>query len=174
MKLITLLAFVFACSFSSCVSSKVLEKPAYINNETVNLPNEKANNITIVCVSMAGEKGLYEKIAQNVQAYLSARNIASDMLFFDATENTAAVNKRIHQSTKGYYLIFEKTNTSYQKDELNNEMMVKQLPCSLQKSTGERIADIRIGISNNSTDERLGKTIAGLVTEFLSKKSLLN
>lgn len=157
----------------SCATTQVAEKPAYINNEIVRLPNEKASNITIVSVSMKDDKSVYEKIAQDIQAYLNKKNIPSDMLFFDATQPVNEVNARIHQSTKTYYLILEKMNTSYQKDEMNNDFIVKQMPCSLQKSTGERIADINIGIDRYSGSNKMAGTIASLITGYLSKKNLL-
>ena len=173
MKYLLCISLLLSVALQSCVTTKVAEKEAYINNEAVKMPNEKATDITIVCVSMKEDKAVYEKIAQDIQGFLNKRNVPSDMLFFDATESLPTVNARIHQSSKKYYLVVEKMNSNYQKDEMNNDFIVKQLQCSLQKSSGEYIANLTIGIDRNSSNSSLGKSIAGLITGYLSKKGLL-
>lgn len=174
MKFILSFSFLLlSTAINSCVTTKIAEKEAYINNESVKMPNEKATDITIVCVTMKEDRSVYEKIAGDIQSYLMKKNIPSDMLFFDATEATATVNAKIHQSSKKYYLVVEKMNGSYQKDEMNNDFIVKQLQCSLQKSSGEYIANLTIGIDRNSSKNSLGKAIADLITGYLGKKGLI-
>lgn len=173
MKHILSICIFLSATLASCVTTKVSEKAAYINNESVKMPNEKATDITIVCVSMKEDKAVYEKIAQGIQSFLMKKNIPSDMLFFDATEATPAINARIHQSSKKYYIVMEKMNGSYQKDEMNNDFIVKQLQCSLQKSSGEYIANLTIGIDRSASNNSLGKTIADLITGYLGKKGLI-
>ena len=164
---------VIAASLNSCGTTQAFTKAAYINNDAVHIPNEKATAITIVAVSMSSDKGLYEKAAGQIQSYLMGRNISSDMLFFDATQNVADVNAKIKQSSKPYYLILEKMSSGTRKDELSMDMIFNEINCSLQKSTGERIADISVAIDRQTTSSKLGKQIADLITGYLTKKHLI-
>jgi len=166
-------AFIATASLNSCGTTQAFAKAAYINNDAVHIPNEKATAITIVSVSFSSDKPAYEKAAGQIQSFLAGRNISSDMLFFDAMEKNGDINARIKQSSKPYYLILERMNSGAKKDELSMEMIYNEINCSLQKSSGERIADISIAMDRQTSASKLGKQIADLVTGYLSKKHLI-
>jgi hypothetical protein len=170
---LTCYAFVVAVSLNSCGTTQAFAKAAYINNDVVHIPNEKATAITIIAVSFSSDKAAYEKAAGQIQSYLSGRNISSDMLFFDAMQKNGDINEKIKQSSKPYYLILDRMNSGTKKDELSMEMIFNEINCSLQKSSGERIADINIAMDRQTSASKLGKQIADLVTGYLTKKHLI-
>jgi hypothetical protein len=158
---------------NSCGTTQAFVKPAYLNNDVVRLPNEKVTDITLISVSMAEDKGMYETICSQVQSALNRKGISSDMHFYDAKETPAEIARKIRETTKPYYLVIDKINSGYQKDEMNNDFITKQINCMLQKNNGEHIADFTISIDQNASSTKTGKTVANLIIDYLNKKNLI-
>ena len=158
---------------NSCGTTQAFTKPAYLNNDVVRLPNEKVTDITLIAVSMSEDKGMYETISSQIQSALSKKGISSDMRFYDAKEMPGEIAKKIKETTKPYYLVIDKINSGYQKDEMNNDFITKQINCMLQKNNGEHIADFTISIDQNASTSKTGKTVANLIIDYLTKKNFI-
>ena len=166
------IAFLFCCS--SCgVTSAALSKTAYINNDVVKLPGERVNDITLIAVSYKTDKGMYEVISQQLQAALNKKGISSDMRFYNAEEGPAEISKKIRETTKPFYLVIDKLYTGTQKDELNNDMIVNQVNCMLQKNNGERIADFTVNITDDKGATKTGKSVAVAIIDYLSRQNFI-
>ncbi len=159
--------------FDSCGTTQAFVKPAYLNNDVVHLPNERVTDITLISVSMAEDKGMYETISQQIQGALNRRSITSDMHFYDAKETPSEIARKIKETVKPYYLVIDKINSGYQKDEMNNDFITKQINCMLQKNGGGHIADFTISIDQNASSTKTGKTVAKLIIDYLSKKHFI-
>lgn len=172
MKYIASICLAIACILflNACgVTSGTFSKTAYVNNDAVKLPGEQVNDITLIAVSYKSDKALYEIICSNIQSGLNKKNVSSDMRFYNAEDGPAEIARKIRETTKPYYLVIDKLFTGTQKDELNNDMIVNQVNCMLQKQNGEHVADFTISIADNKGTSVTGKNVASVIIDYLSK-----
>ena len=163
-----------AFQLSSCVTTKAFENAAYISNDAVYIKNEKLTEVSLFAISDAADKAMYENIVSSLQAAFLQNKIGSNIYFLSALESADIIRSRIKESDKPYQLIINPVKDNYQRDEMNNPFISKQMTFFLQKITGERIADISISIDKNEKEGKLGNEISSLVFAYLKKKNLLN
>lgn len=170
----TIAVFFAAALFSSCFTTKALEKPAYINNDVLHISGEKLIDVSMFAISMSGDKNLYTDIVAELGSFFGKKNIQHDSRFFDATENPTTVGTAIRESKRPYYLILDRVRSDYQKDEMNNSFITNQMNVIVQKNSGEHIADFTITLDRTTFTSKMAKNIVALITDYLQKKNLVN
>lgn len=171
--LIFCIALPITIMLHSCGGTHAFTKIAYLNNDVVKIPNEKVTDITLIAVSYKEDKAMYEIIGQQLQSALTKKAVPSDIRFYDAKEMPSEIAGKIKETTRPYYLVIDKIISGTQKDEMNNDFIVNQVNCMLQKNNGEHIADFTIAIADNQGAAKTGKTVAGVIMDYLKKNNFI-
>lgn len=158
---------------TGCISTKTTEKATYINNDKIFISGEKITGMNLFAISSAADKPMYEKLTGKLQSLLMNRNVSSNMYFLSSTESPEVISNRMKEGDLPFRMVIKPISDSYQADEMNNPFIVKQLHMELFKLTGEKVALISFGIERNESVDKTAETIAKLLFNYLSKKSLI-
>ncbi|MES2431112.1 MAG: hypothetical protein V4556_09250 [Bacteroidota bacterium] len=165
-------AFIVLFQINACITSQAFQKAAYINHDVV-YAGQKITDLSIVSICNPADKVTYETMANRLQSSLLTDNVKSKKYYFADTDNANIIKSGINDGEKNYQLIVSPIKTENLKDELNNPVLLKQIHLLLQKSTGEKVAELAIAIDRNDDQNKLGNQIALLVIDYLRKKKIV-
>ncbi|MFT3679726.1 MAG: hypothetical protein QM791_05610 [Ferruginibacter sp.] len=157
----------------SCFSTQNMGKSAYISYDKVYIKHTGIDSIAIIAITADTSKAVYEKAVNKIQSSFSAAGIYNINSFFSPEEGAQAVNRKINQIAMPVRLVMNPVASSYQLDELNNTFYVKQIPCFLQKNTGEHIADFSVRIDREASIDKTGGDVAAVMLAYLKKKNFI-
>ncbi|MGG9971950.1 hypothetical protein ACQ33O_09180 [Ferruginibacter sp. SUN002] len=168
-----ILSGIILLQLSSCLSSQAISKATYIIHEAVFLPKEKITNLAIVAMSPEADKPTYLSIVERLQSSLSDKKIKSNQYVINADTNEDVVRNGFKETNLDYQLTIFPIKDQYVTDELNNPTLSKQMYILVQKNSGEKIAEISIGIDRDESASKLGSQISGIIFSYLKKKDLI-
>ncbi len=158
---------------SSCFSTRVNEKAAWLSNDKVVGTLQKLNSITMITLSSNADKALYQNICSRLQEKLTPLGINNHMYFFSDADTREAARARAGNDLRNFilYLMPLRGVTSY--DEMNNPMLQKQMEFVIETKAGEKIAAGLISIDKETSENKLAGAVAGIVFDYMKKKSML-
>lgn len=166
-----LLLLVPASLLSSCLTTKVSEKAAYLSNDKV-YQSQHIDGINIVNLSTQADKNIYEKISSGLQEKLTAKGISSNMLFLTDTEDRAIAKSKI-ADPKSFIIFLTPIKKMNALDEMNNPFFQKQMEFLVETKDAVKIVSGLISIDKETTQSKLGSTIADIIFGYLKSKKLV-
>lgn len=158
---------------SSCFSTKMNERAAWLSNDKIIGTLRPINTLTMLTLSQPKDRTLYHAIAVGLQNRLLPTGIASNMLFYEATETIASARTKAGNELKETVLWLLSMKAVTMADEMNNPILQRQIEFIIETKTGERLAAGLISIDRETTEKKLAETIAGIVFGYFKKHKLV-
>lgn len=170
----TLAAVVIMASLlSSCVSTKVNEKAAWLSNDKLFTAAPLIKELTMVSISAAADKDIYLKATSQLQQKLNDWGISSNMQYFTDADNRESARAKLSNDAKAFLLFLQPIKGVNATDELNNPMLQKQLEFVIETRSGEKIAAGLISIDRETSAQKLASQIGGIITDYLRKQRMV-
>jgi hypothetical protein len=162
--------FSAAVFLSSCLSTRMGEKGAYLEQDKVYASVKRIPEISLISIARAGDEAMYQQICTQVQSVLLAKGIPSDMRFLKESDGEVVFEKARQDAKHSALLRINPIISSTLRDEMNNPFYVNQALVTLAQSSGEKLAEFVIRIDKDGRTKTQAKEMADVITRYLSKK----
>jgi hypothetical protein len=163
---------VIACTFQSCVSTKMNEKAAWLSNDKMFAAAQKISGLTMVGICAAADKDTYVNATLKLQDKLKPLGIDCSMQYFTDADNKESARAKLTADAKNFLLFITPIKGINALDELNNPMMQKQLEFIVETKAGEKIAAGLISIDKETSSGKLSSEIAKIIFDYLRKQKM--
>lgn len=163
---------IIASMLSSCVSTKVNEKAAWLSNDKLFTAAPLIKELTMVSICAAADKDIYLKATSQLQEKLNDWGISSNMQYFTDADNRESARAKLTSDAKAFLLFLQPIKGVNATDELNNPMLQKQLEFIVETRAGEKIAAGLISIDRETSSQKLASQIKGIIADYLRKQRM--
>lgn len=164
---------IVASLLSSCVSTKMNEKAAWLSNDKLFTVAPLIKELTMVSICAAADKDIYLKATSQLQDKLNNWGISSNMRYFTDADNRESARDKLNSDAKAFLLFLQPIKGVNATDELNNPMLQKQLEFVVETRAGEKIAAGLISIDRETSAQKLASQISSIITDYLRKQRMV-
>lgn len=164
---------IIASLFTSCVSTQVTQRAAWLSNDKLFTAAPLIKELTMVSLCAAADKDIYLKATSQLQGRLNDWGISSNMLYFTDADNRESARAKLTSDAKAFLLFLQPIKGVNAVDELNNPMLQKQLEFIIETRAGEKIAAGLISIDRESSAHKLAGQITGIIVDYLKKQRMV-